>query len=154
MDRWAQCRSNPPGQFNYLSEWPLCLANRTHREWVVGAAVLTTPFRLRQQIGGRLCPRRGTDDCWSPLAPGRSDRHPAHLPDSRASGPRIGGVFRRLTAWLRRKHEGPPEDLDTREELEAREEGRRLLEDKDTYRALGRSGPDMTSGARRDAGRR
>ena len=62
-------------------------------------------------------------------------------------------MFERLTAWLRRKHEGPPEDLDTREKLEAREEGRRLLEDKDTYRALDRFGPDMTAGGRRDAGR-
>ena len=62
-------------------------------------------------------------------------------------------MFRRLTALLRRKHKGPPEDLDTREELEAREEGRRLLEDKDTYRALDRFGPDMTAGGRRDAGR-
>ena len=35
---------NLRGQFNCLSGWPLCLANRTHREWVVGAAVLTTPF--------------------------------------------------------------------------------------------------------------
>jgi hypothetical protein len=67
---------------------------------------------------------------------------------------RIGGMLRRLTAWVRRRRVAPPDDLDTREELEAREEGRRLLEDKDTYRALGHSGPDMTSGARRDTGRR
>jgi hypothetical protein len=67
--------------------------------------------------------------------------------------PRIGGVLGRLTTWLRRGRDAPPEDLDTREELEAREEAQRLLEDKDTYRALGRTGPDMTSGARRDAGR-
>ena len=62
-------------------------------------------------------------------------------------------MFARVTAWFRRRRETPPEELDTPEELEAREEGRRLLEDKDTYRALGRSGPDMTSGTRRDAGR-
>jgi hypothetical protein len=62
-------------------------------------------------------------------------------------------MFARLAARLRRRRVAPPEDLDTREELEAREEGRRLLEDKDTYRALGRAGPDMTSGMRRDAGR-
>jgi len=55
-------------------------------------------------------------------------------------------VFRRLAAWLRRKHEGPPGDLDTREEPEAREQGRRLLEEKDTYRALGRGGPDINRG--------
>ena len=66
---------------------------------------------------------------------------------------RIGGVFARLTAWVRRRRKAPPEDLDTPEELEAREEGRRLLEDKDTYRALDRAGPPMTSGMRRDAGR-
>lgn len=49
----------------------------------------------------------------------------------------------------------PPEELDTPEELEAREEARRLLEDKDTYRTLGAGlGPDeMSSGYRRDAGR-
>jgi hypothetical protein len=62
-------------------------------------------------------------------------------------------VFARLTAWLRRRRVAPPEDLDTPEELEAREEGRRLLEDKDTYRVLGRPVRDMTSGTRRDAGR-
>jgi hypothetical protein len=63
-------------------------------------------------------------------------------------------VFARLTAWIRgRREPKAPEDLDTSEELEAREEARRLLEDKDTYRALGRSGPDVTSGTRRDAGR-
>jgi hypothetical protein len=53
----------------------------------------------------------------------------------------------------RRRRVQAPEDLDTPEELEAREEGRRLLEDKDTYRTLDRFGPDMTSGGRRDAGR-
>jgi hypothetical protein len=42
--RWPNAGSKPPGQFNCLSGWPPCLANRTHREWVVGAAVLTTPF--------------------------------------------------------------------------------------------------------------
>jgi len=68
------------------------------------------------------------------------------------SATRIGGMFARFTAWLRRRHVTPPDDLDTREELEAREEGRRLLEDKDTYRTLGRAGPDVTSGGRRDAG--
>ena len=40
----ANARSKPPGQFNCLSGWRPCLANRTHGEWVVGAAVLTTPF--------------------------------------------------------------------------------------------------------------
>jgi hypothetical protein len=62
-------------------------------------------------------------------------------------------MFPRGAAWLRRGRVAPPEDLDTPEELEAREEGRRLLEDKDTYRALDRAGPPMTSGTRRDAGR-
>jgi hypothetical protein len=63
-------------------------------------------------------------------------------------------MFARLTAWLRRRRvTTPPEDLDTADELEAREEARQLLEDKDTYRTLGRAGPDMTSGTRRDAGR-
>ena len=71
---------------------------------------------------------------------------PQGLFEDRPSRPRIGGVFRRLAAWLRRKGKGPPEDLDTREELEAREEGRRLLEEKDTYRALSRGGPDTTRG--------
>ena len=61
-------------------------------------------------------------------------------------------MFARVTAWLRRRRVAPPEDLHTPEELEAREEGRRLLEDKDTYRALDRGGPPMTSGTRRDAG--
>jgi hypothetical protein len=70
VDRWAQGRSNPPGQFNCPSEWPRCLANRTHREWVVGAAVLTTPFRYGNRLVGACglamlarsrharCPRR------------------------------------------------------------------------------------------------
>ena len=69
-------------------------------------------------------------------------------------GSSISSMLARLSAWLRRRrHEHPPEDLDTPEELDAREEGRRLLDDKDTYRALGRSGPDATSGTWRDAGR-
>jgi hypothetical protein len=55
-------------------------------------------------------------------------------------------MFARLAAWLRHRRAAPPEDLDTPEELEAREEGRRLLEDKDTYRALGRGGPDIGRG--------
>jgi hypothetical protein len=63
-------------------------------------------------------------------------------------------MLARLTAWIRRRRApAPPEDLDTTEELEAREEARQLLEDKNTYRALGRAGPDLTSGTRRDAGR-
>jgi hypothetical protein len=62
-------------------------------------------------------------------------------------------MFARLTAWLRRRRVATPEDLDTPEELEAREEGRRLAEDRDTYRTLARGGPDITFGTRRDAGR-
>jgi hypothetical protein len=60
-------------------------------------------------------------------------------------------MFARLAAWLRRRrHEDLPDDLDTQEELDAREEGRHLLEDKDTYRALARFGPDGTPGTPRD----
>lgn len=88
-----------------------------------------------------------------PTTPPRPDRTYGASLVAGLSATRIGGMFGRLTALLRRRRVAPPEDLDTREELEAREEGRRLLEDKDTYRALGRAGPDMTSGPRRDAGR-
>jgi hypothetical protein len=62
-------------------------------------------------------------------------------------------VLARLLARLLRRREQPPEDLDTPDELAAREEGRRLQEDRDTYRVLSKSGPDWTSGPRRDAGR-
>jgi hypothetical protein len=58
-------------------------------------------------------------------------------------------VLSRLRQWLRR----PRRSL-TPEELEARDEARRLLDDKETYRVLDRFGPrDTTEGTKRDAGR-
>jgi hypothetical protein len=58
-------------------------------------------------------------------------------------------VLSRLRQWLR----GRRESL-TPEELEGRDEGRRLLDDKETYRVLDRFGPrDATEGTKRGAGR-
>ena len=58
-------------------------------------------------------------------------------------------MFARLREWVRGQRRPP-----TPEELEAREEGRRLLDDKETYRVLDRFGPrDVSEGTRRDTGR-
>jgi hypothetical protein len=57
-------------------------------------------------------------------------------------------MLRRLLGRLRRRSSLTPE------ELAAREEGRQLLEDKETYRALDRFGPrDAVPGTKRDARR-
>jgi hypothetical protein len=58
-------------------------------------------------------------------------------------------VLARLKSWVRgRRH------IPTPEELEGRGEAERLLEEKDTLRALDRFGPrDMVPGSREDTGR-
>jgi hypothetical protein len=69
------------------------------------------------------------------------------------SGSSDGSCIRYVLSRSESGCEGGRRSL-TPEELEARDEARRLLDDKETYRVLDRFGPrDMTEGTKRDASR-
>jgi hypothetical protein len=54
-------------------------------------------------------------------------------------------VLARLTAWFRELRRPP-----TADQLAARKEAAEILDDRDTYRTLARSGPDFSSDTGRE----